>query len=127
MIKKRLTEYYRAVLLDWILSGFEVQDFETLEEAVKHAREVLNSSAYGHLYSSVLIEFHKKLSDHECEVDEVLVVEKQPETWKIVEIEAKDFNEKSLYRYGDLKEYKQEIARRRKLAQAEIAQAQAVK
>lgn len=120
MGKKRLTEYYQIVLLDWILCGFEVQNFETLEEAVVEARKVLNSSAYGHLYSSVLIEFHKRISDHRFESTEILVVEKQPETWKIVEIEAKDFRKKSLYRYGDLKEYKQEIEHRRKLAQAEI-------
>ncbi len=114
MSKEKLTEYYRVGLLDWMGSGFEGLRFDTLEQAIEGGRSVLTSSAYAYLYSSVLISKVKQLSDREREEEEVLILEKQPETWKIVEIEPKDFDEKSLYRYGDVDAYKKEIERMQK-------------
>ena len=111
--KEYLRKKYEAVLLDWMGSGFEVQRFDTLEEAVEDAKRILTEeSPYRHLYSSILISKVKQVSENVFDAEEVLIVENQPETWKIVEIKPEEFEEKSLFRYS-LEMYKDEIERQK--------------
>ena len=111
--KEHLRKKYQAVLLDWMGSGFEVPVYDTLEEAVEDAKKILTEeSPYCHLYSSILISKVKNVSGHLHEEHEVLIVEKQPETWKIVEIKPEEFEKKSLFRYS-LEMYKDEIERQK--------------
>lgn len=98
--KEHQRKRYEAMLLDWMGSGFEVPRFDTVEEAVEEAKRILTEGRYARLYSSILISEIKQDSENVYETEEVLIVEKQPETWKIVEIKPEEFEEKSLYRYN---------------------------